>query len=272
MPELPEIETICRGLQPLLVGLTLKDVLVRESRLRVLIPTELPLLLKEKQITSVTRRAKYLIINFDKDCSLLIHLGMSGTLSYLVGPRHFDRHDHVDFIFTQGSLLRFRDPRRFGAIIYCPGNPLSHPALASLGPEPLTGAFNAEYLFACSRRRTQAIKSFLMEQKIVVGVGNIYASEALYASEIAPFAPVGSISLSQYRCLVDEIRMVLLRAIAAGGTTLRDFASESGKPGYFTQELAVYGRSGQLCHKCGATIQKMKIAGRSSFYCPGCQL
>lgn len=272
MPELPEIETICRGLQSLIVGLTIEDVLVRETRLRVLIPAELTLFLKEKKIISVSRRAKYLIILFDKDCSLLIHLGMSGTLSYLCGPRYFDRHDHVDFIFTQGSLLRFRDPRRFGAIMYGSGDPLSHPALASLGPEPLTDEFNAEYLFAYSRRRKQAIKSFVMDQKIVVGIGNIYANEALYASGIAPCEPAGSINLSQFRCLVEEVRMVLLRAIAAGGTTLRDFASESGRPGYFSQELEVYGRSGQACHKCGGIIQYMRIAGRSSFYCPVCQL
>lgn len=271
MPELPEVETICRGLAPLIVGLTLSDVVVRESRLRVLIPPDLSDSIKNCQILSVSRRAKYLLIHLSEDRTLLIHLGMSGTLRFLADPLSFDRHDHVDFLFAQGGRLRFRDPRRFGAILHLSGNPLCHPLLQSLGPEPLSKAFNTTYLFNRSQHRTLTVKSFLMEQRTVVGVGNIYASEALYAAGIAPWAPAGTISRYRYGRLVIEVRRVLQRAITAGGTTLRDFLDLSGKPGYFSQELSVYGRVGQECRICGGKIEVMRIGGRSSFYCPHCQ-
>lgn len=271
MPELPEVETICRGLTPLIVGSIVAEVIVREPRLRVLIPADLTTVLQQRQILSVSRRAKYLLIYFSGDCSLLIHLGMSGTLRYLTDPVPFDRHDHVEIIFTQGSRLRFRDPRRFGAILLSSGNPLSHPLLIALGPEPLSDDLNTAYLYTRSRQRTLTIKSFLMEQRTVVGVGNIYASEALYAAGIAPWTPAGTISRRRFGRLVDEVRAVLQRAITAGGTTLRDFQNAVGKPGYFSSELAVYGRIGQDCRNCGEKIQAMRIGGRSSFYCPHCQ-
>ena len=271
MPELPEVETICRGIAPLIVGLTVAEVIVREARLRVLIPSDLAASLEGRQVLAVSRRAKYLLILFTGDRSLLLHLGMSGTLRFLPGPLPFDRHDHVEIIFAEGSRLRFRDPRRFGAILLCAGDPFVHPLLSALGPEPLSDDFNTEYLFAHSRRRTVTVKSFLMEQRTVVGVGNIYASEALHAAGIAPWLAAGTISRRRYGRLVDEVRTVLQRAIAAGGTTLRDFQNAAGKPGYFSQELAVYGRDGEKCRKCGCEIQNMRIGGRSSFYCPDCQ-
>lgn len=271
MPELPEVETICQGLAPLIVGLTVKDVVVRESRLRAPVPINLGASLLNRQVLSVSRRAKYLLIHFNGDYTLLVHLGMSGTLRYLPEPLPFDRHDHVEIVFTQRGQLRFRDPRRFGAILLCDGDPLAHPALATLGPEPLADEFTAEYLYLRSRQRKATVKSFLMEQRTVVGVGNIYASEALYAAGIAPWRPAGAINRRRYAGLVEEVRAVLLRAIAAGGTTLRNFQSAAGKPGYFAQELAVYGRAGEKCRKCGCEIQNMRICGRSSFYCCDCQ-
>lgn len=271
MPELPEVETICRGIAPLIVGLTVAEVIVREARLRVLIPSDLPASLQGRHVLAVSRRAKYLLIHFTGDCTLLIHLGMSGTLLFLPEPLPFDRHDHVEIIFVQGSRLRFRDPRRFGAILLGYGNPLAHPALAGLGPEPLSDEFTADYLYLRSRQRTVTVKSFLMEQKTVVGVGNIYASEALHAAGIAPWRPAGTISRRRYALLVKEVHTVLLRAIEAGGTTLRDFQSAAGKPGYFSQELMAYGLAGEQCRKCGGIIQCMRIGGRSSFYCSDCQ-
>lgn len=271
MPELPEVETICRGLAPLIVGLTVAEVVVREARLRVLIPTDLSASLEGRQVLAASRRAKYLLIHFNGDRSLLLHLGMSGTLLYLPDSLPFDRHDHVEIIFTSGSRLRFRDPRRFGAIVLCSGNPLAHPMLSTLGPEPLSDDFNTEYLYGRSRQRSVTVKSFLMEQRTVVGVGNIYASEALYAAGIAPWIAAGTISRRRYGRLVDAVRDVLQRAIAAGGTTLRDFHNASGKPGYFSQELAVYGRGGEKCRSCEEEIKKIQIGERSSFYCPNCQ-
>lgn len=271
MPELPEVETICRGIVPLIVGLSVVAVEVRETRLRVPVPSDLSASLAGRQVLAVSRRAKYLLIHFNGDLTLLIHLGMSGTLLYLPALRPFDRHDHVEIIFSTGSRLRFRDPRRFGAILLSFGDPLAHPLLSALGPEPLSRDFNTEYLFSRSRQRTVAVKSFLMEQGTVVGVGNIYASEALHAAGIAPWIPAGTISRRRYGRLVDAVRAVLRRAIAAGGTTLRDFQNAAGKPGYFSQELAVYGRARQKCRNCGGIIQSMRIGGRSSFYCPDCQ-
>lgn len=271
MPELPEVETICRGIAPLIIGSIVSEIIVRETRLRVLIPSELSVSLKGRQVNAVRRRAKYLLIYFNGDRSLLIHLGMSGTLLYLPDSLSFDRHDHVEIVFSQGGRLRFRDPRRFGAILLCSGDPLTHPVLRGLGPEPLSDDFNADYLFSLSRHRNVTVKSFLMEQKTVVGVGNIYASEALHAAGIAPWIAAKTISHNRYERLVEEVRIVLQRAIAAGGTTLRDFQSATGKPGYFSQELTVYGRAGERCRSCGGEIRCMRIGGRSSFFCSNCQ-
>lgn len=271
MPELPEIETICRGIAPLIVGSTVDRAVVRESRLRVAVPRELSTALAGRRVEAVTRRAKYLLLRFDAALTLLIHLGMSGSLRILPAATLAERHDHVDLVFTDGKLLRLRDPRRFGALLLCSGDPLLHPALAALGPEPLSDNFNAEALFARSRGRSLAVKAFLMDQRTVVGVGNIYASEALFRAGIAPDAPARTISRVRYRRLIVEVRAVLERAIAAGGTTLRDFQNVEGKPGYFAQQLQVYGREGERCPVCGAFIRSARIGGRSSFYCPRCQ-
>jgi formamidopyrimidine-DNA glycosylase len=271
MPELPEVETIRRGIAPLIVGLSIAEVIVREPRLRVLIPADISFSLQGRTVLAVSRRAKYLLIHCSGDCTLLIHLGMSGTLRFLAEPLSFECHDHVEIIFNQGGRLRFRDPRRFGALLLCYGDPLAHPALSGLGPEPLSAEFAADYLYLRSRKKTLTVKAFLMDQKTVVGVGNIYASEALYMAGIAPWRPAGTISRRRYALLVKEVCAVLLRAIEAGGTTLRDFQSAAGKPGYFAQELSVYGRAGEQCRKCGGEIQSMRIGGRSSFYCSDCQ-
>lgn len=271
MPELPEVETICRGITPLIVGLSIVEIIIREPRLRVVIPADLSVSLQGRTVLAVSRRAKYLLIHCSGDCTLLIHLGMSGSLRFLAEPLPFECHDHAEIIFDQGGRLRFRDPRRFGAILLSYGDPQAHPALAGLGPEPLADEFTADYLYERSRQRTVTVKSFLMEQKTVVGVGNIYASEALHSAGIAPWRQAGTITRRRYDLLVKEVRAVLLRAIEAGGTTLRDFQSVAGKPGYFAQELLVYGRAGELCRKCGGIIQCMRIGGRSSFYCSGCQ-
>jgi formamidopyrimidine-DNA glycosylase len=271
MPELPEVETICRGITPLIVGLSIAGIIIREPRLCVLIPADLSASLHGRTVLAVSRRAKYLLIHCSGDCTLLIHLGMSGTLRFFAEPLSCERHDHVEIIFDQGGRLRFRDPRRFGAILLSHGDPLAHPALAGLGPEPLSDEFTTDYLYRRSRQRTVTVKSFLMDQKTVVGVGNIYASEALHAAGIVPWRPCGTISRRRYALLVKEVRAVLLHAIEAGGTTLRDFQSAAGKPGYFAQELMVYGRAGDQCRKCGGEIQNIRIGGRSSFYCSGCQ-
>jgi len=271
MPELPEVETISRGIAPLIVGLTIAEIIVREPRLRVLVPANLSASLQGRTVLAISRRAKYLLIHCSGDCTLLIHLGMTGTLRFYSESIPFERHDHVEIIFNHKGRLRFHDPRRFGAIFLCYGDPLVHPTLACLGPEPLSGEFSVDYLYLRSRQRTVTVKSFLMEQKTVVGVGNIYASEALHAAGIAPWRPAGTISRRRYVLLFKEVRAVLLRAIEAGGTTLRDFQNVVGKSGYFAQELLVYGRVGEPCRKCGGEIQSMRIGGRSSFYCPDCQ-
>lgn len=271
MPELPEIETICRGIAPLIIGSIVERVVVRESRLRVAVPLELSTALAGRRVIEVSRRAKYLLIRFDAERTLLVHLGMSGSLRVLPSTAHAERHDHVDLLFTDGKLLRLRDPRRFGALLLGGGEPLLHPALAGLGPEPLSDDFNADVLFARSRGRSLAVKAFLMDQRTVVGVGNIYASEALFLAGIAPDAPAGTISRVRYRRLVVEVRAVLARAIAAGGTTLRDFQNAEGKPGYFAQQLLVYGREGEKCPACRTPIKSARIGGRSSFFCPRCQ-
>lgn len=271
MPELPEVETICQGLTPLIQQLDVTDVVVRSPSLRLPISKDLASSLRGHRVLTICRRAKYLLIRFHGDLSLLLHLGMSGTLRYFTDPPPFDRHDHVDIIFGTDGLLRLRDPRRFGLILFVVGDPLNHPLLRSLGPEPLSDDFNLEYLYRSSRNRRVSVKIFLMDQATVVGVGNIYASEALYSAGIAPWRSVGGLSHSECNSLVAAIRAVLHKAISAGGTTIRDFQGVEGRPGYFSQELTVYGREGESCQRCKGIIKKMKQGGRSTFYCPECQ-
>ncbi|HIF51142.1 MAG TPA: bifunctional DNA-formamidopyrimidine glycosylase/DNA-(apurinic or apyrimidinic site) lyase [Thiotrichaceae bacterium] len=270
MPELPEVETTRKGIAPYVVGEVVKDVIIRERQLRWPIPTTLKRSLKNQLIRKLRRRAKYLLFYTDKGC-MILHLGMSGNLRILDNKQAHEKHDHVDIIFESGNLLRFHDPRKFGSILWTKDDPLEHKLISHLGPEPLSDEFNIEYLFSLSRKRTKAIKTFIMDSHIVVGVGNIYASEALFRAGIKPTLQTGKVSKTRYEKLVIEIKNVLAEAIEKGGTTLRDFFNSDGKPGYFTQELQVYNREGEACNKCMRKIKMIRLGQRSTFYCSHCQ-
>jgi len=269
MPELPEVETTCRGIEPLLAGGTCTGVRVRDPRLRWPVPEELPERLTGRRLESVSRRAKYLLLNFGSG-TLLIHLGMSGSLRVLPSDTAPGPHDHLDLVFG-ARCLRLRDPRRFGAVLWTADDPLAHPRLAALGPEPLTDALDGAYLYRQAKRRRVAVKLLIMDSAVVVGVGNIYANEALFLAGIDPSRRCDRISLERYERLASAIQSVLRRAIEQGGTTLRDFVREDGRPGYFVQELRVYARSGLPCPGCGTPILERRIGQRSSFYCERCQ-
>jgi formamidopyrimidine-DNA glycosylase len=270
MPELPEVETTRRGIAPHVEGRKVEAVVVREKRLRWPIPPSLARELPGQRIDSIERRAKYLILRTQAGC-LLVHLGMSGSLR-IVGPDEAVRkHDHVDIQLAGKQILRFHDPRRFGCMLWVKDNIEEHPLLAGLGPEPLSTAFTAEYLFARSRKRNAPIKSFIMDQRIVVGVGNIYANEALFSAGISPRRKGGSVTRAQYAALVTEIKAVLKRAITVGGTTLRDFVGGDGEPGYFAQALQVYGRGGEACMRCRSKLTEFRQGQRTTVYCPKCQ-
>ena len=269
MPELPEVETTRRGIAPHIEGQQIDQVVIRQSQLRWPIPRGLRGRLKGKTISQVQRRGKYLLIETDAG-SMIMHLGMSGSLRIVDRDLPPRKHDHVDISFTNGKCLRFHDPRRFGALLWS-RDPLHHELIENLGPEPLSDDFNTQHLFSLSRGRKLAVKNFIMDSHVVVGVGNIYASEALFMAGIRPTIAAGRITRQRYEALVQAIKDVLTRAITDGGTTLRDFVREDGKPGYFAQSLNVYGRAGETCHSCGTTIRKKQIGQRSSFYCPNCQ-
>lgn len=269
MPELPEVETTRRGIEPHLLGRRVEQLLVRERRLRWPIPEDLDVRLAGQRIEAVERRAKYLLIRVECG-SLIVHLGMSGSLRLVDDDAPVGKHDHVDLLLDSGKRLRYCDPRRFGAWLWSE-DPLGHDLLARLGPEPLGEAFDGERLFQLSRGRSMAVKPFIMDNAVVVGVGNIYASEALFAAGIDPRRPAGAISRARYDRLAAEIRRVLAHAIERGGTTLRDFVGGDGKPGYFQQELFVYGRGGEFCRLCGATLREVRLGQRASVYCGRCQ-
>ncbi|MDT3712053.1 MAG: bifunctional DNA-formamidopyrimidine glycosylase/DNA-(apurinic or apyrimidinic site) lyase [Pseudomonadaceae bacterium] len=269
MPELPEVETTRRGIAPYLVGQRVSRVIVRERRLRWPIPENLDVCLSGQRIEAVERRAKYLLIRFEAG-TLIAHLGMSGSLRLVEGALPAAKHEHVDLLLESGQALRYTDPRRFGALLWS-DDPLNHVLLASLGPEPLSEAFDGERLFQLSRGRSMAVKPFIMDNAVVVGVGNIYASEALFAAGIDPRRPAGGISRARYLKLADEIKRILALAIERGGTTLRDFVGGDGKPGYFQQELFVYGRGGEFCKHCGTTLREVRLGQRASVYCSRCQ-
>ncbi|MBB3103449.1 bifunctional DNA-formamidopyrimidine glycosylase/DNA-(apurinic or apyrimidinic site) lyase [Azomonas macrocytogenes] len=269
MPELPEVETTRRGIEPYLVGHMAERVLVRERRLRWPIPEDLDVRLSGQRILAVERRAKYLLIRAETGC-LIVHLGMSGSLRLIQAGQAPGKHDHVDLLLDSGMALRYTDPRRFGAWLWSE-DPFQHVLLASLGPEPLGDDFSGDRLYRLSRGRSMAIKPFIMDNAVVVGVGNIYASEALFAAGIDPRKAAGSISRARYLKLADEIRRILAFAIECGGTTLRDFVGGDGKPGYFKQELYVYGRAGEFCKCCGATLREIRLGQRASVYCGRCQ-
>lgn len=270
MPELPEVETIARGIAPLVVGRVVERVVLRTPRLRWPLEKSLRRILPGRRIDAVERRAKYLLLHCG-DGTLLIHLGMSGRLTVVPADCPAKKHDHADLVLSDGTCLRFTDPRRFGAILWCAIDPANHPLLSGLGPEPLGPVLSGDYLAGKAVGRRVAVKSFIMDQKIVVGVGNIYASEALFRAGIDPERSAGSVTLARYQRLATEIRAVLKDALAAGGTTLRDFRDGEGNPGYFSVQLQVYGRVGEPCPCCGQAIRCRRIGQRSSFYCRHCQ-
>lgn len=270
MPELPEVETTRRGILPLVMGKKVERIITRVPALRFpLKPQELNRL-RGQTLDSIFRRAKYLLFRFS-DGWLLLHLGMSGSLCF--HPRSFPPgpHDHMDILFEDSSCLRLRDPRRFGMVLYLPGDPCAHPLLSRCGPEPFSEEFTADYLYLKSRRRRVPVKDFLLDQKILAGLGNIYVNEALFGAGIHPLRPAGCISLKRYELLVKAVRSVLERALEKGGTTLRDFRNGDGKPGYFSLQLQVYGRAGLPCPRCGVHLTMERIHQRSAFFCRRCQ-
>jgi len=270
MPELPEVETTRRGIEPFVLGRAVEAVAVRQRQLRWPVPEDLPDRLRGKAILRLARRGKYLLFVVEGG-ALLAHLGMSGSLRIVLGDEPLKKHDHVDIVFAGGACLRYHDPRRFGCLLWVPGDPLAHPLLAELGPEPFDAGFTGEYLHAAAQGRATAVKTFIMDSHLVVGVGNIYANEALFRAGIDPRRAAGRIGAGRYAELARLIREVLQQAIAQGGTTLRDFVNASGKPGYFQQTLAVYGREGLPCVLCGGPIRSVRLGQRSTFYCPRCQ-
>ncbi|QNM97126.1 bifunctional DNA-formamidopyrimidine glycosylase/DNA-(apurinic or apyrimidinic site) lyase [Chitinimonas koreensis] len=270
MPELPEVETTRRGIETALTGRTLLGATVREPRLRWPIPPDLAERVAGRTVQRVWRRAKYLLLDIG-DAHLILHLGMSGSLRVLSGPTPPERHDHVDLELDDGCLLRYRDPRRFGALLWVPGDPLRHALLASLGPEPLEAGFDADYLRGALKGKSTAIKLALMDNHLVVGVGNIYANESLFRAGIAPQRPAGKLTRPQCERLVQTVRETLAEAIVAGGSTLRDFVDSAGKPGYFQQRYFVYGRTEEPCLRCGTPIRQARLGQRSTYWCPECQ-
>jgi formamidopyrimidine-DNA glycosylase len=270
MPELPEVETVRRGIEPWILQQAITRVEVRVAKLRQPLQPDLSEHLAGQTVLAVERRGKYLLLRCDRG-SLILHLGMSGYLHVLRKPAPAGRHDHADICFANDICLRLNDVRRFSTLVWTTEDPLLHPLLADHGPEPLSKAMNGDYLFHCSRNRRLAVKSFIMDHRVVVGIGNIYANEALFRAGILPGLPAGGLSLDRYRTLAAAIRQVLEEAIAAGGTTLRDFTDEKGRPGYFSLQLKVYGRAGEPCEVCGAPIESSRIGQRSSFYCRHCQ-
>ncbi|WP_028536084.1 bifunctional DNA-formamidopyrimidine glycosylase/DNA-(apurinic or apyrimidinic site) lyase [Paludibacterium yongneupense] len=269
MPELPEVETTRRGVAPHLLGQPILDIIVREARLRWPVLPDLASRLRGTTIVAVERRAKYLLLDVELG-TLIIHLGMSGSLRFVAPATPVQKHEHVDLVLPQ-RLLRYRDPRRFGAILWHPGPAATHPLLLALGPEPLSADFDGAHLFHGTRRRGSAIKLAIMDNHLVVGVGNIYANEALFLAGIGPLRPAQSLSHAECDRLAASIVQVLGDAIAAGGSTLRDFVSASGQPGYFQQSYRVYARGDRPCHACGELIRHIRQGQRSSYYCPHCQ-
>ena len=274
MPELPEVETTRAGLAPHVEGRRVHAVTLRRPDLRWPIPAEIGERLPGRTIERVRRRAKYLLLDTDAG-SALLHLGMSGSLRVLPAATPVRTHDHVDIVLEGGrrdaaQVLRFNDPRRFGCLLWQPAGE-THELLRGLGPEPLSDDFGGDYLFERSRGRSAPVKAFLMDQRIVVGVGNIYVAEALYAAGVSPLRAAGRVSRERYIALAAEIRRILEHAIRRGGTTLRDFLAPDGAPGYFEQELSAYGRGGEPCPRCGRPLRQAAIAQRATVWCGHCQ-
>jgi formamidopyrimidine-DNA glycosylase len=270
MPELPEVETTRRGIARGVKGRRIVRAVVREPRLRWRLPADFAEQLGNQKVLSVGRRAKYLLLHLERGC-LIVHLGMSGSLRVLPAQTAVLKHDHVDLLLDSGQALRFNDPRRFGSMHYTLADPLVHPLLKNLAPEPLSAEFNAAYLAGKARRRKVAIKHLVMNGTLVVGVGNIYASEALFRAGIKPQRAAGRVRDDELVKLVKAIKTVLGNAIRAGGTTLRDYVNADGAPGYFRQKLFVYERGGLGCRKCRTPIKQLTQGQRSTYYCPSCQ-
>jgi len=270
MPELPEVETTCKGISKHLINKTIADVIIRQPKLRWPIPARIKKELPQDKIISVKRRAKYILIATEAG-TLIIHLGMSGSLRIVKANTPFDKHDHFDLVLKNNFCLRLHDPRRFGSVLWTKKPVLEHKLLCKLGPEPLTDEFTANTIFKQSRKRKVNIKQFIMNAHIVVGVGNIYASEALFLAGIHPRKAAGSISLPRFEELVKSIKQILTAAIKHGGTTLKDFTQSDGKPGYFQQQLTVYGRKSEPCLICKKPISHCVLGQRATYYCTQCQ-
>ncbi len=269
MPELPEVETTARGIRSHIESRKILDVKIRNNRLRWPVDNNLSKILASQTLKSVTRRAKYLLLNFETG-TLIIHLGMSGSLRVITEPTELKKHDHISLFFDNEIELRYHDPRRFGAMLWTEELIEQHPLFIKLGPEP-SEILDPDYLYKLSRDKKAAIKSFIMDNHHIVGVGNIYANEALFLSGIHPKRAAGKISKARFRVLQTHIQAVLKKAIEQGGTTLRDFVNSDGQPGYFAQQLNVYGKAGESCPVCETTIKSLTIAQRNTFYCPNCQ-
>ncbi len=272
MPELPEVETTLRGIEPYLLEQKITRIVVREKRLRWPVSSEL-LTLTNQTVSALNRRAKYLLVSLGRQQTehIIIHLGMSGSLRIVDKNSELKKHDHIDFHLSCNKILRYHDPRRFGAVLWTDKAISDHVLINSLGPEPLSNAFHGAHLFKASRKRKVAVKNFIMDGHIVVGVGNIYASEALFLSGIRPGKAAGRLTAKQYDDIAAAIKKVLGQAIEQGGTTLRDFVNSDGQPGYFQQTLNVYGRTDEPCRICQSAIKCKVIGQRSTFYCAQCQ-
>lgn len=269
MPELPEVETTCRGIAPHTEGRVVTKVVVRQAKLRWPVPESLQDLVGQT-VKQVSRRAKYVLLEAETG-TVMLHLGMSGSLRIVDAGLAPDKHDHVDLVLDSGMAIRLHDPRRFGAVLWTQEDIDQHKLIQHLGPEPLTDAFDADYLYTCAQKRSVSVKQFIMDAQVVVGVGNIYASESLFMAGISPKRAANKVSKARYVLLTKCIKEVLARAIEQGGTTLRDFVQAEGKPGYFQQQLNVYGRTGEQCRQCEALIKQIKQGQRSTFYCSHCQ-
>ena len=267
MPELPEVETTAVGIAPLLVNQRIKKIVVRNRQLRWPVTDQIELIAKDRAIKTVKRRAKYIVVDLDHG-SFLIHLGMSGSLRLISESDILKKHDHVQMYLSNDYVLTYHDPRRFGCWLWSNDD---HKLLDSLGPEPLSKSFDGSYLWGLSKGRKLSVKAFIMDSKIVVGVGNIYANEALFSSGIRPNRHAGRISLKRYELLAKNIKSILTAAIKQGGTTLRDFTNGRGEPGYFEQSLNVYGRAGEKCLNCGSILREIRLGQRSSVFCMTCQ-
>ncbi len=269
MPELPEVEVCRLGITPHIITQQVTKVIVRDKRLRWPIPDEINAV-NGLKVLAVDRRSKYLLLRFASG-TLLLHLGMSGTVRVIEKSTPIAKHDHFDLVFANGKVLRLNDPRRFGAVLWFENHQDELGLLTKLGPEPLSDAFNPGYLFNKAKNRKVPIKTFLMNNHIVVGVGNIYANEALFQAGILPTTKAGEINEQRLNKLTEIIKQVLSAAIKQGGTTLKDFTQADGRPGYFAQSLMVYGRAGQECFSCKTILQEIRQSNRSSVFCPRCQ-